>query len=312
MLDTLRKHLRQYRTLAMDLYDRLEADANQVRNLLALTIDNRTERANPVRLDEDFVFPEVYAWADQREAGGAIDRLEYVVPIRGYNASVPYNKVNIGRPDTVAKLGRIVPKLPPAFMRTQTKLLMNVFRLNPLTVDGQNFFSTAHVYPAGKGTYDNTIDTPFSTIGSPTFEEAKTILHNARARFATNFSIQAEVLSAAEMAAAMVVIVHNSAHWSVFEQVRTQQTRSNITNEMFGTFNLLFDANCTVGQENRIEFVLALPNGPRPAFLVIDMDPALDAWEDDGYHNDEVAIGLQGMFGVKPAHAVCAIQAQEL
>ena len=312
MLDTLRKHLRQFRTIVLDAYDKLEADPNQVRNLLALTIDNRRERSNPVRLDEDFVYPELYAWADERETGGAIDRLEYAVALKGYSAAVPYNKVNIDRPDVVMKLSAIVAKLPLAFFRMQTRLLMNVFRLNPLTVDGQNFFSTAHVYPAGKGTYDNTIDTPFSTLATPTFDEVKTILHNARARFAENLSIEAEVLTSSEVQGSLAVIVHNTAHWSMFEQVRTQRQRSNIDNEAAGTFSLLYDRNCTAGQENRIEFVQSLPGGPRPAFLVLDKDPVLDAWEDDGYHNDQVAVGIQGIFGVKPAHAVSAIQAQEL
>ena len=49
---------------------------------------------------------------------------------------------------------------------------MNVFRVNGLAYDGQNFFDTDHTHPASKGTYSNVTTPNWNTTSAPTFAEA--------------------------------------------------------------------------------------------------------------------------------------------
>lgn len=307
-LDSLRRDVRQFMRLALAKYDTLESDPTSLRNRLALTVDNRQRRDNPVRLTEDFITVQAGPWEDEMVASGRIDKLEYTVPMRGYHAALPFNNVNIGRPNVVATLERMAAALPAALMRLQVKLLMNVFRLNPLTVDGQSFWSDAHVHP-NDATYDNTLD---FTAADPdpaniTFDEGKAILHRAMARIATNQGMEAEVVDAGEIGRDLIVIAHNATHWGVLNLVRTRQINENTPNELAGAFTLLLDRNPTSGDENKLEVVHTPPSGPRPAFFVPDTSPILDAW-DDKSRNGYSVIAMKEQFGIKAGHAHVAVQ----
>lgn len=306
-IDILKRDLRRFRTLAFNVYDKQEA-LDALIAALAFVIDNRQDRENPVRLDEDFFFPEAYRWEDEGITVEGIDRIEFTVPLMGYTADLPYNRVNIGRPNTVAVLSRLVPKLGPAFKRLQTRQIMEVFRLNPLAYDGQNFWSDAHPHPANKGTYDNIIDFPFADPARPTEFEMQDLLHEVKARFLRNLTIQAEVLDAAEITKSVLAITHNDGQFSALDKVRTKSKIGDEENELRGSFTLLVDAKPTAGQENYMEFVLSEPGGPRPAFLVLDQDPELDAFENSRYNNAYVAVGMKGIHGVKPGYPHSAIQ----
>jgi hypothetical protein len=310
MIDSLKRQLVQFRTLAMDFYDKLAASPDEIRNKLATVVDNRGERQNPVRMDEDFFFPVVHGWEDQAATIEGLDKIEFVVPMKGYDAFLPYNAVNIDRPDTVARLERLVPRLVPAFFEMQTRLIMNVFRKNPLCYDGQNFFDTDHSHPGGKGAYSNVLTPTFAAAGNPTIDEAKALLHEVQGRLVQNLAIEAEVVNGDQVAKMLTVIVHNVAHWSKFNLVRTQEKFEDNSNEFRGTFSLLLDRHPTSGQENRIEFQLSELGGPRPAFLVPDKDPVLEAWETNRVPNGYVAIGVKGIFGVKPGFPQGSVQAR--
>lgn len=310
MLDFLKRQLVHFRTLVLDTYDKLEAAPDLISKSFAITVDNRRDRMNPVRLDEDFFFPSVHGWESQAATIAGLDRIEFTVPMKGWDAFLPFNNVNIDRPDTVAKIERLVKRLPEAYFRNQTRLLMNVFRKNPVCYDGQNFFANAHVHPGGQGTYDNTIAHGFATAGSPTVDEVKALLHAIMSRFITNLAIQSEVIDGSSLYKNLVVVVHNATHHAVFERVRTMPRIDTFENEFVGAFRLLLDNQPTAGQENYIEFQLTEPNGPRPAFLVLDKDPVLDAWNEKGLPDGYTAIGLRGIFGAKAAYPQGSIQAQ--
>ncbi len=310
-IDALKREVKTYREVAYDIYDQLEADPNQLKNLLAITIDNRQAKENPVRIQEAMYFPEALAWHDQVVAGGDFDRLDWTVPLKGYNVVVPYNRVNIGRPSSVHKLGSIIPRLPEAWMRKQVGEIMNVFRGNVLAYDGQNFFDASHKHPAGKGTYSNLVTPDWTTTSAPTFSEASACLDLIRTRFVTNLALDAEVLDAARFADSLVIIAHRPATWAMFEQVRrsTFVPSSTEPNLWQNGFTLLLDNKPTSGEEDYLEAVLALPGGARPAFFVLDAEPVLDAWETNQVPNGYVAVGLtDGIFGVKSGFPQTAIQ----
>lgn len=313
MLDQLRRIIKRYETLAFALYDQLEADPKGARAMLAHVHDNRTVRDNPVRMDHAFFFPVTTRWSGGEVLTAAdFDRIEWTVPLDGRDAVVRYNKMDINRPSAVLKAETAVRSLPRAWDRAVLGDILSVFRDNPLAYDGQNFFDTDHDHPAGKGTYTNILSTTtnVTTPGSPTFDEVKAILSEAKALFVTNRTIDAQLLSSAEIANNLVVITHNALHFQAFELVRSQSVRSNIVNEHAGTFTLYMDAQPASGGENYIEFLWADPGGPKPVFFVIDQDPSLEAWETPmatGYYN----VGLRnGIYGVKPAFPQSSLQAR--
>lgn len=310
-IDAFRREVKNYREYSTSLYDQLEADPASLKNLLALQVDNRAAKENPVRIQEALFFPEAIAWTDQRIAGADLDKINFTVPLAGYDVFIPYNKVNIGRPHTVHKLDQIIPRLPEAWMRKQVGVMMDVFRTNPLAYDGQNFFDTDHTHPAGMGTYSNVTTPNWTTPATPTFAEASAALAEVRAKFAAILSVQAEVLDLSKLSQGLVIIVHNSAHATTFEQLRTLLFVPGTTepNPWKGGFTLLIDNKPTGGEEDYIEMVMALPGGARPIVLVVDTEPVLDAWETNQIPNGYIAVGLtDGIFGVKPAFPQSAVQ----
>jgi hypothetical protein len=140
MLDTLKRQLLNYRDLVIDLYDKLETSADSVKALFANTIDNRQARENPVRLSHVIYTSQAVAWEDEIVTGGAIEELQFTVPMKGYDVFSAFNKVNIERPESLAKLEAMARPWPKAMERLQIKQILSVFRSNPLAYDGQNFF----------------------------------------------------------------------------------------------------------------------------------------------------------------------------
>lgn len=303
MLDIFKRDVRNYTRLALVAYDKLESDPTSLRNRLALMQDNRQARENPVRLTESFIPATASAWEDDVVVKGAVEKLDYTVPMKGYHVFVPYNTINIGRPNLAATLDEIMAKMPLALMRKEVRLIMNIFRLNPLTVDGQNFFDTDHVHIDGSTSYDNTFEAAAVDEDAPTFEEAKAALSAGMVRLAENNAIEAEVVDAAQFKKDLIVICHTAAQMVVFEQVRTQRARDNKENELFGTFDLLLDKQPAAGTEQSFEMCYVPVGGGRPAIFVPDKAPWAEAWESNQVPNGYVAVGMKEICGVKPGHA---------
>lgn len=306
MLDTLRRDVRSYTRLALAAYDKLEGDPAALRSRLAILHDNRVARENPVRLTETFLSATASAWEDELVISGAIDNLDYTVPMKGYHAWFAYNEINIERPNQAATLQQMIARLPKSLMDKQVRLILNIFRLNPLTVDGQNFFADAHVHING-ASYDNTLDVNIGTPAAPTFDEGKTAINAALTRLAENNALEAEFSTTSQFRSDILVVAHNAAQAQVFEQIRTQTSRNNVENELKGTFDVMLDRKPASGTEDMFEVVYTPPGGARPAIFVPDRAPWLDTWK-DGVRNGYVAIGMKEIFGVKPAHAFSTVR----
>jgi hypothetical protein len=308
MLDTFKRDVRSYTRLALAAYDKLETDLNSLRSRLSLLKDNRQARENPVRLTETFISATASAWEDDIVVSSAIEKLDYTVPMKGYHVYVPYNEINIGRPNMLATLQEVVAKLPLALLRKEVKLIMNVFRLNPLTVDGQNFFDTDHTHINGVA-YSNVVPFEVANPALPTFDESKAAISEALTRLASINAIEAEVVDASQFKQDITIICHSAAQMAVFEMVRTQVQRNNVENELKGAFSLLLDRNPASGTETSFEVCYLPAGGPRPAIFVPDVAPWLDTWKDN-VRNGYVAVGMKEIFGVKPGHAFTTVRVE--
>lgn len=314
-IDILKRQVLNYRTLAYNRYDLLQTAPDSLFNAIALTIDNRSARENPVRLQEDFFYPEAYAWEDEMVSMPGLSSLDYTIPIKGYASFLPYNRVNIGRPGTVARIERLLPRLGAAHNRLQVRMAMSVFRSNPLSVTGQNFFADAHPIPGKPGsTYDNLLAPNWTDPAAPTDAEVMALLDEVRVQFATNLTVEAEVVDDDEIDNNLLVITHNSAHQAAFRRAKNYETLTigsdQVPNPNRGTFRLLRDKRPASGGENYIEFINTVPDGPRPVIRVLDQDPRLDAIETNRVSNGLVAITMESMFGMKAGDPSTAIQAR--
>lgn len=311
-IDILKRQVRNIQVLAYNRYDQLQTAPESLFAAIALTINN-TSRENPVRLEEDFFFPEAYAWEDEMVSMPGLDKLDYTVPIKGYASFLPYNRVNIGRPGTVAQLERLMPRLAEAHDRLQIRMAMNVFRTNPTSVTGQAFFANAHPLTGKVGvTYDNLLAPNWTDPADPTDEEVRDVLELIRVQFATNLTVDAEVVDTSAIDQNMLIFVHNSTHETAFRRAKNDATitvgSDQVPNPNKGTFTLLRDKRPTGGEENYFEAVYTIPGGPRPVIRVLDKPPTLDAIETNRVSNGLVAITMESQFGMKAGDPSTAIQ----
>jgi hypothetical protein len=308
-ITTLKREIRQYNTQAFAVYDQLE---NLSLLPMIAQIHRNVSRNNPVRFDHPFLFPVAYEWRDEGVSIDGFDRLEWTVPLTGYRVDIPYNRIDIGRPETVANLQDAISRIPAAWDRLKVKLALDVFRSDAVCYDGQAFWYASHTHPAGQGTFSNMLAPNWVSTTSPTVTEAIEFLDSAKARLATNLTIQAEVIDASQMDRDLVVIVHNDTHYQMFNRVRTMAVlgTDNEPNRHYGTFALWLDKKPTSGEETYIEVFWAGAGAPRPVIFVLDQEPTtLDVYENSRYGNEYVSIGWKGIFGIKAGYPQAAVQA---
>lgn len=311
MIEILKRSLQNVRTLAYSHYDRLESTFAENRGWLATEIDNRQLRENPVRVDEEFFFPVAAGWEDRITVLQNLDRLEWAIPMKGYSAFLPYNRVNIGRPDTVARLERMVPRLPEPLERLKLGHCLKVFRLNPVCITGQTFFHSAHARPSDKGTFSNVIAPDWADPAAPTEAEVMTTIDLVKTRFMDITTVDSELIDGDKLAETLNFVAHSTAAWQAFERVRTREKVSDSateTNPYKGTFTLRLDKKPTAGEETYLEVVNSMANGPRPVLYVPDTDPVLNTWDSDLVPAGYVAVGYEQQWGVKPGFPDTALQ----
>ena len=300
-LDIFRQDVESIRTVAFDRYDRLAPSHDETLQVLAWIYDNRQLRENPVRLQEEFFYPQAFAWVDEIVIAQSIDTIDYTVPLTGWNAVAPFNRVNVGRPNTIAKLERIVPRLPEGIFKKEKQLLLDVFRKNPLTVDGQNFFSTAHPKPNGE-LFSNVLEPAWADPSAPTLQELADLIEAAKTRFASISVLESELIDDAAMDERLLVIAHNDSHQTQLRRLRTVDKIGDVMNSLQNGFRLWRDAKPAAGQENYFEIVHTTPDtsGPKPAIYVLDKDPELVTLDENRVSNGYYGLGFEKIFGVKP------------
>lgn len=322
-LDALKREFENVTTVFFDLYDQLEVDHQIALGTLAWIHDNRQERQNPVRLDYLLDFPEATSWLDEVEIFHTLDQLQWVVPLEGHQVVSPFNRVNLGRPNTVVQLEQVVARQPLALNRREIRLCMEVFRSNPLSVTGQNFFSTAHPRPNGQGTFSNVVTPVFGAdLSSPALQVLFLLINDVLTRFSSISVIQTEVIDDKKLRDSLLIIVHNESHQTLFRELLTADrlpqaelpggtTIGERQNSLKGSFDLWRDPKPVPGQENWIEFVLkSEAGGPKPAVYVVDTDPEPIVLDENRVSNGFYGVGFQKIFAVKPFIPNTTIQAR--
>lgn len=310
MLDQLQSLRKAVEPIAFDVYDRFKTPS--ILSLLAMEIDNTVAQEDPVSLEWLGSFAEMREWLDEKTTQ-KIFKGEFSIPIQGYEMTWSFDRKKLRRANALgASFVAQIQSQVERFAKGKLRLVMDVFRQNPLTYDGQNLFDAAHVHPSGKGTYSNLLTPNWVDPANPTIDEAKQFLHDAQARLTDNMGIDAEVMDAAEIDKNLVVTVHNSAAFSKFNLVRTMPRIDNAENEWMGGFKLLRDFHPTSGQESYLEVQFSAgTKGPRPVIFVIDEEPSqLAIDETEVFKRRKISMGFEAWYGVKAGWPQVVLQGQ--
>lgn len=317
-LDQLRKDVRAHRELMLMGYDKNEVLLTDAAGMFA-TIDNREQRLNPIPVSANFLLPQGFALEDEPVLYAKMDQLEWQVPVKPYRTTLPFNRINVGRPQQAIPLANAVAKLGPSMRRLQMHSLFKLFRnINAVSITGQTFFNKAHPQPADQGMFSNIIDldTDVTTTSNtkPTAEDAIIVLRAARIRFAINQLLEAEVVKDLDMP--LTVVALTQGWFEAFDDVRSRpqivMDGQKQDNPFFGKINLMWDRKHPATYSYRF---LIFNGGPmtiqagsdgRPvevpsfpaAFLAFDTDPVPGAEEVTG-NKDLFTIYNEMIFGAK-------------
>lgn len=318
-IDQLRKDVRGHRELMLTGYDKNEAMLADAAAMFA-TIDNRQARLSPIPVSSYFMLPQGFALEDEPVLYAKMDQLEWSVPIKAYRTTLPFNRINVGRPQQAIPLANVVARLGPAMRRLQLHSLFKLFRNPTVSITGQPFFDKAHPQPADQGMFSNILDldTDVETSSNtrPTAEDAIKVLRAARIRFAVNQLLEAEVVK--DLDTPMTVVALTQAWYEAFDDVRTRpqivQDGQRQDNPFYMKFNLLWDRkhpninNFRFFIFNGGPLTLQAGSDGRPvevptfpaAFLAFDTDPVPGAEIVTG-NKDLFTIYTEMIFGAKLA-----------
>lgn len=306
MIDIIKSIRRAVAAIVFNAYETTE-DASLLPRL-ATVFDNRQAQEDPVNLEWIGEFFEMREWIDEKTTQSIFSGT-FAIPIKAYESTVWFDRKKLRRPQSLGSLIPLGERLGAAFSRGKIKLVADTFRLNPLAYDGQNLFDTDHTHPDTKGSYSNVVSLGFANAAAPTTDEVKTFLHACHERLVVNRAIQAEIVDADQVAKDLVVIVHNGAHFTAFNKVRTMQTIDQKSNELVGSFSLFQDVKPAAGQANYIEVILGAAGAPRPVIFVVDEEPGELKVDASGeFKNRKVAMGLEAYYGTKPGWPQVCLQ----
>lgn len=256
----------QVTPIALDIYDKEDTS----RTILPLLAQQVTRRGNgkTVKLEWWAAFPQMREWLDEKMIQKAFrDDMELV--IKPYEISYEFDRLTQGYDDAIISAADLAPKMGTAFGRGKTLLALKPLRDNATTYDGQDFFDTDHTHPDGS-TFSNKVVAARSTDATPTLAEAANEMALAVERLAAIQLVANEIVSAEFAAQNMVVIVKHANVWARYYELLTKDMVStNETNIWKGKFTLLRDYNPGSTTDYTVDFIQALPGGPRPSIQVV-------------------------------------------
>lgn len=277
---------------------------------LAYVYDNTTLRENPVSFEQTFFSVGVFRFADEITSTGALQQVPWVVPLEGYGAAVPFNVIDLDRPNTLARIEQVAPTIGPKLEQKKLAMMLDVFRKNATCYDGRDFFDGSHKHPANLGTFSNLLAPNWVNPAVPTVAEAISFLDEAALALAYNMQVDYEAEEVSEERL-LVVQVNSQAMASVFKRINTRATfdANTETNPYFRKLRIYLDRRPAAGTENYVRVLDPIPNGPRPIVLVVDKEPSgLEVFDKHSFGNQSIAYGMSSIFGVKPLHPQAAVE----
>jgi len=304
ILTDFRPVVTAYQTLAMQIYDKLGGNTPDDLLKIVMSYDNRRLRQNPVNLQHIAALPEVARWISGLASSPPPELLRLSVPLEGYGALIPFNEINVGRPDQIVKVEDLVRKLPAAYNHARAELAAGVLETNPLCLDGQSLFDTDHPFPQNRGTFSNIIS---AAVATP--EQALDAVKTLRGRFALNQTLQRKYTT--ESDGSILIICRSDIAFSAFNKVRSLDKILNdaeskeIQNTEKGRIEVW---KTSYGQSDASIFAIDQSTDVRPVVMIDDLDPVLDVENGARIPQGHIAITFRGIMAAAPLFPQGAIQ----
>lgn len=291
--------------IAMDVYDK-EDTSRTILPFLAQAVTRRG-RGKTVRLEWWAAFPSLREWIDEKSFQKAF-RDDMELTIKPYEVSYAFDRLTQDYDDAIISAGDLAPKMGAAFGRGKTLLALKPLRDNAVTYDGQDFFDTDHTHPDG-ATFSNKVVAARSTDATPTLAEAANEMALAVERLAMNQLVANEIVSANFAAESLVVITKHAAVWARYYELLTKDMVStNETNIWKGKFTLLRDYNPGSSTDYTVDFIQALPGGPRPSIMVVHREVSGVQFGAVDPMKREVPITMDAEYAFGPGFPQCAVR----
>jgi hypothetical protein len=304
MLSDLKSIAVRATPIALDIYDK--TDPTTLLSSMAVVV-NDPSLAEEVNLEWAAVFPELRKWVGDRVAQqGFAGRLKIRPEL--YEVTLDFDSIDIERGTALLQATEKATRIGRAFAVGKVMLAYRVLRESQLTYDGQEFFSALHQHPDGTPA-SNILIAARSNPMVPTVDDVRKELAAAMDRLMANAILRDELVRSEDMRKGLVVFVRSQTVWSAYETLRTEKSFGGDPNLWQGAFELVRDFKPMVGDNYTVDFVLATPNGPRPAIFVVSREPqGLKFDQSKEFASRYIPFGMDAMYGVTPAFWQTAVR----
>jgi hypothetical protein len=292
--------------LGLQLYDK-PSPAQDI-SLFAQTV-NRPTRQKTLHLEWWDAFPLMRKWIGDRQT------------FRGYKSGIdvtvePYEltfKLDLreldldGDRSLIQSAQDLAQQFAAGFTNGRFIFAYAPLRTNATTTyDGQNIYDTDHTHPDGE-TFSNVIDISGdaripdrATSGFPTALEAQAEIEAVIETLEQNRLRNVTLVELGKPP--LVVIVKSFGTWKGYNDLLTKETLAvsggTTLNTWRNGFRLIRDFDPVSGDEKKIDFILAEPNGPRPVVFVPARNPGPLVMDDKWvFDRKEVSYGSDADYG---------------
>jgi hypothetical protein len=304
MLSDLKSIAVKATPIALDIYDK--TDPTTLLSSMAVVV-NDPSLAEEVNLEWAAVFPELRKWIGDRVAQqGFAGRLKIRPEL--YEVTLDFDSLDIERGTALLQATEKATRIGRAFAVGKVMLAYRVLRESQLTYDGQEFFSALHQHPDGTPA-SNVLIAARSHPTRPTVDDVRNEIASALDRLMANAILRDELVRSEDMRKGLIVFVRSQPIWSSYEALRTEKSFGGDPNLWQGAFELVRDFKPLMGDSHTVDFVLATPNGPRPAIFVVSREPqGLKFDQSKEFASRYIPFGMDAMYGVTPAFWQTAVR----
>lgn len=302
-IEQLQTIARTVTPIAMDIYDK-----ENVASLLPLLASPVTRRGNQkvVRLEWWSAFPQMLQWLDEKVVQKAFkDDME--LTIFPYEITYNFDRLEASFEDALVSAQDLGGKIAQGFAQGKVLKAYAPMANNETTYDGQDFFDTAHVHP-DDSTFSNLIDFNRATTATPTVAEAAEELKLATSTLLENQLIRNSLVSTTALEGSLVIIARSYAVWKAYYDLLKEEKVGDNINRFRGAFNLLRDFSPVGGQESTVDFISAMPGGPRPTVMAIHQEVSGLEFGTPDFTKRKVAFGMEAQYAFGPGFPQCAVR----